>query len=111
MSGRTVRHFFGSRLFQASMLVASLGLSACTQVDNMFDSDSAPPARAQSVAMHATPRDRVKAASARCDAISDERTWLDCYYGAAQPVRGELGLAPASAAQQKLVPPPSNSAP
>jgi hypothetical protein len=30
-----------------------------------------------------------------CNEIQDSRTWLDCYYAAAQPERAELGLAPA----------------
>jgi hypothetical protein len=59
----------------------------------------------------AAPRDDVKAASARCDSISDDHTWLNCYYGAAQPVRAELGLPPAPDAQQNLVPPPDQAAP
>lgn len=31
----------------------------------------------------------------RCASIGDTRQYLDCYYAAAQPLRGELGLAPA----------------
>jgi hypothetical protein len=41
----------------------------------------------------------------RCNAMGDNRTWLDCIYGAVQPVRAELGLSAASANQVKLVPP------
>lgn len=52
----------------------------------------------------AAPRDDVRAGSARCDVIADDRTWLDCYYGAAQPLRSQLGLPPAPASQQMLVP-------
>ena len=50
---------------------------------------------------------------ARCAAITDNRVWLNCYYGAAQPMRGKLGLAPAPESQTALVtnapppPPPS----
>lgn len=55
----------------------------------------------------AGPRDDVKAGSARCDVFADERTWLDCYYGAAQPLRAKLGLPPAPASQQNLVPLPA----
>lgn len=62
-------------------------------------------------AAHAGPRDDVRAASARCDGISDDHTWLNCYYGAAQPVRAELGLAPAPDAQVNLVPPPDQPPP
>jgi hypothetical protein len=57
-------------------------------------------------AAKAAPRDDVKSAAARCDSISDDHTWLNCYYGAAQAVRAELGLPPAPDAQQSLVPPP-----
>jgi len=59
----------------------------------------------------AGPRDDVKAGSQRCDSISDDRTWLNCYYGAAQPVRAELGLPAAPESQQSLVPPPDQPAP
>jgi len=38
----------------------------------------------------------------RCAPIASTRVWLDCYYGAAQPVRAGLGLAPAPAAQVGL---------
>src|SRR5262249_2597632 len=41
-------------------------------------------------------------------AIGDDRQWLDCYYGAAQPIRALLGLPPAPDLQQKLaVAPPA----
>jgi hypothetical protein len=52
----------------------------------------------------AGPRQDVQAASARCDSVADDRAWLDCYYGAAQPMRGQLGLPPAPVSQQMLVP-------
>lgn len=38
----------------------------------------------------------------RCAAQPATRVWLDCYYGAAQPVRSALGMAPAPAAQVQL---------
>ena len=38
----------------------------------------------------------------RCANLTDDRQWLDCYYGAVQPVRAALGLPPALAAQIKL---------
>jgi hypothetical protein len=41
----------------------------------------------------------------RCQAIQDDRTWLDCTYGAKQPMRAKLGLPPAPDYQQRLVPP------
>jgi hypothetical protein len=50
-------------------------------------------------------RDDVRAASERCDRIVEERTWLDCYYGAAQAMRARLGLPPAPNAQLAVVPP------
>jgi hypothetical protein len=50
-------------------------------------------------------RSEVRGASLRCDGLAEDRAWLDCYYGAAQPMRGQLGLPPAPAAQQRLVPP------
>lgn len=59
----------------------------------------------------AGPREDVRAGSARCDGIADDRSWLDCYYGAAQPMRGKLGLPPAPASQQMLVPAAGPNAP
>ena len=50
----------------------------------------------------ARPRDDALAGAFRCAVIGDARQWLDCYYGAAQPVRAGLGLAPASASQIRL---------
>ena len=49
------------------------------------------------------------AGAARCAGITDDRTWLDCFYGSAQPMRAKLGLPPAPPAQTKLVPPPGAS--
>src|SRR4051812_17248745 len=51
-------------------------------------------------------RDEVMSGAARCAGIADNRTWLDCFYGSAQPMRVLLGLPPAPPAQVKLVPPP-----
>jgi hypothetical protein len=50
----------------------------------------------------ARPRDDVMAGAFRCASIGDSKIWLDCYYGAAQPVRGALGMQPAPTAQVKL---------
>ena len=47
-------------------------------------------------------RDTVLLNLARCGAVSDARTWLECYYGAAQPMRGQLGLPPAPQSQTRL---------
>jgi len=49
-------------------------------------------------------REDVLAGTARCGAISDDRVWLDCYYGAAQPMRSRFGLPPAPESQVRLVP-------
>lgn len=60
---------------------------------------------AQSAA--ARPRDDAIATAFHCSVIGDSHQWLDCYYGAAQPVRAALGIAPALPAQVRLasVPP------
>jgi hypothetical protein len=50
-------------------------------------------------------RDDVWAAMQRCQVIQDDRAWLDCTYGAKQPMRAKLGLPPAPEYQQRLVPP------
>ncbi len=57
----------------------------------------------------ASPREDMLAGISRCAAIPDDRTFLDCVYGAAQPIRARLGLPPAPAAQQRLVPPAMTS--
>jgi hypothetical protein len=49
-------------------------------------------------------RDDVMSGASRCAGINDDRSWLDCYYGAAQPMRAQLGLVPAPAAQLAKVP-------
>jgi hypothetical protein len=49
------------------------------------------------------PRDDVVAGMFRCAAVGDMRVWLDCFYGAAQPVRAALGLKPVPNAQARLV--------
>src|SRR6187551_3725778 len=53
----------------------------------------------------ADPRSDVLAGIQRCGVINDDRVWLDCVYGANQPMRARLGLAPAPEFQQRLVPP------
>src|SRR5580700_9330695 len=40
----------------------------------------------------------------RCGVFADDRTWLNCIYGAVQPMRSQLGLPPAPASQTNLVP-------
>ena len=56
-------------------------------------------------------RDDVLSGIQRCSAIQDDRTWLNCTYGAQQPMRAQLGLPAAPLFQQRLVPPPSYIAP
>jgi hypothetical protein len=53
----------------------------------------------------AVARQDVQAGMARCAVIADDRQYLDCLYGAAQPLRAQLGLPPAPATQIRLVPP------
>jgi hypothetical protein len=58
----------------------------------------------------ARPRDDVLSGAFRCASIPDLRTWLDCYYGAAQPARQALDLPPAPKSQAQLVvAPPAGS--
>ena len=47
-------------------------------------------------------RDDVIANVERCGGITDNRVWLNCFYGAAQPMRAQLGLPPAPDAQVAL---------
>ena len=47
-------------------------------------------------------RDDVIANVERCGGITDNRVWLNCFYGAAQPMRAQLGLPPAPDAQMAL---------
>jgi hypothetical protein len=53
----------------------------------------------------ADPRQDMLAGISRCAGLPDDRTFLDCVYGAAQPMRAELGLQPAPSFQTRLVPP------
>jgi hypothetical protein len=59
----------------------------------------------------ARPRDEALSGAFRCAAITDSRQWLDCYYGAAQPVRAALGMPPALAGQLKLASAPPGGQP
>lgn len=52
----------------------------------------------------AGPREDTMAGISRCAALPDDRSFLNCIYGAAQPMRAQLGLPPAPEAQQRLVP-------
>jgi hypothetical protein len=68
-------------------------------VTSLFALLVALPAAAQSV------RDEVMNGAERCAGIAEDRAWLDCFYGSAQPMRGRLGLPPAPQTQVRLVPP------
>jgi hypothetical protein len=57
--------------------------------------------------LKADTRDDVLAGVARCGVIQDDRVWLECVYGAQQPMRARLALPPAPEFQQRLVPPAS----
>jgi hypothetical protein len=50
----------------------------------------------------ARPRDDALGNAFRCAAVADSHQWLDCYYGAVQPVRTGLGMPPALASQIRL---------
>src|SRR5438309_1245624 len=65
------------------------------------------------VSAQAGVRDEATAGAYRCASVGELRQWLDCFYGAAQPVRARLGLQPAPAAQVRLSssPPRGNSPP
>jgi hypothetical protein len=67
-----------------ALAAAALILALCAQAD-------------------ARPRDDVMINVYRCAGHAATRVWLDCYYGAAQPQRAALGLAPAPPAQVVLV--------
>ncbi len=57
--------------------------------------------------LQADTRDDVLAGVMRCGVIRDDRVWLECVYGAQQPMRAHLALPPAPEFQQRLVPPAS----
>jgi len=61
--------------------------------------------------VRADARDEVLSGIARCSVIHDNRVWLDCVYGAQQPMRALLSLPPAPEYQQRLVPPTGLPAP
>ena len=48
-------------------------------------------------------REDVVRSMTRCASFTDDRQWLDCYYGAAQPMRAWLGLPPAPQSQLRLL--------
>ncbi|HEY1877272.1 MAG TPA: hypothetical protein VGG66_07360, partial [Rhizomicrobium sp.] len=58
----------------------------------------------------ADPREDVINGMTRCASLTDDHQWLDCYYGAAQPMRSQLGLSPAPASQLRLLQMPATPA-
>jgi hypothetical protein len=48
-------------------------------------------------------REDVVNSMTRCAGLADDRQWLECYYGAAQPMRAWLGLPPAPQSQLRLL--------
>ena len=54
------------------------------------------------LAAWAGPREDFRAGIARCDRLTEDRAWLDCIYGAVQPMRARLGLSPVPDFQQRL---------
>jgi hypothetical protein len=58
----------------------------------------------------ANTRDEVMSRAFSCGIVGDSRTWLDCYYGAAQPLRQSLNLQPANSAQIALAAHPPTGA-
>lgn len=60
---------------------------------------------AASLPAWADARQDMLAGISRCAGLPDDRTFLDCVYGAAEPMREKLGLPPAPGFQTRLVPP------
>jgi hypothetical protein len=48
-------------------------------------------------------REDVVRSMTRCAGYTEDRQWLECYYGAAQPMRAWLGLPPAPQSQLRLL--------
>jgi len=77
---------------------AELGLAAAPQsaAYAAYFAPGGAPISAGTVSQQAfAVREEVLLRLTRCASIGDTRQYLDCYYAAAQPLRAELGLAPA----------------
>ena len=77
---------------------AELGLAPAPQDATyapLFSSASAIHQAGTLTPVAAATREDVMLRLTRCAAIGDTRQYMDCYYAAAQPLRAELGLAPA----------------
>src|SRR3954468_21331370 len=59
----------------------------------------------------ARPRDDALSGAIRCGVVPDSRQWLDCYYGAAQPMRTALRLPPFLPVQLQLAAAPQAGGP
>jgi hypothetical protein len=68
-------------------------------------------AAAGTISAEARPRDDTMASVYHCATIGPSRLWLDCYYGAAGPVRTALRLALVPDAQAQLVASPPGGEP
>lgn len=92
----------------AQPLRAQLALPAATA--SQLTLAAAPPAGTVS-RDEARARDEVMSLAFHCTSVDDDRQWLDCYYGAAQPMRARLNLPPAPQAPPSPVPSPVRVAP
>ncbi len=81
----------------SGLLRAELGLAAAPQASTyapLFSLGNAPSSGAVAPAA-LTGREEVLLRLTRCASFADTHQYLDCYYAAVQPLRAELGLAPA----------------
>jgi len=67
---------------------AALGLSPAPAAQVKLTADIPAPGVPQDI----DARDQVMAAAGHCGGLGEDRPWLECYYAAANPVRGLLGL-------------------
>jgi hypothetical protein len=87
----------------AEPLRSQLGLPSAPQAQIALA--TAPPAGGAMGPADARARDEVMSEAFHCTTIDDDRQWLDCYYGAAQPMRAQLRLPPAPQARIALAAP------
>jgi hypothetical protein len=84
----------------AQPMRAHLGLSPAPAAQQKLA--SAPPPGGAVPPDQAEARNAVMSGAFSCAGTADDRSWLDCYYGAAQPMRAQLGLSPATQSQTRL---------
>jgi hypothetical protein len=87
----------------AQPLRSQLGLPAAPQAQIALA--TAPPAGGAMGPAEAQARDEVMSEAFHCTTIDNDRQWLDCYYGAAQPMRTQLKLPPAPQARIAMAAP------